>query len=490
MEKNYITFFTIVALLLNYNVCAQVQKGTDLDGEAVGDLSGNAVSMPEANTIAIGAPSNDGTANGAGHVRVYNWNGTSWVQKGADIDGEDGSDSFGIAVSMPDANTLAVGASLNDGENGTNSGHVRVFIWSGSAWEQKGPDIDGENTADSFGSAVSMPDKNTVAIGGYGNDVNGTNAGHVRIYTWNGNFWVQKGGDIDGEAAGDESGRTVSMPDANTVAIGAFLNDGNNTDSGHARVYNWNGSSWVQKGNDLDGEHASDRFGWVVSMPDANTLAVGSRYNSGNGTAAGHVRIFNWNGSSWIQKGSDIDGEQSEDQSGVSLSMPNANTIAIGANRNDGNGSDAGHVRVYTWNGSSWTQRGVDINGENVNDLSGGAVSMPDDDTIAIGASWNSNYAGHTRVYSFAPLSVLENEFADKLKIYPNPSQGDFVVAFEKEYREITVRLMSITGAVLFTEKYHLSKQINLNIAGAKGVYLLEITNEVQQKTMLKVIKE
>ena len=50
--------------------------------------------------------------------------------------------------------------------------------------------------------------------------------------------WNQIGLDIDGEAAGDESGRSVAMNAAgDTVIIGAVDNDGNGDDSGHARVF-------------------------------------------------------------------------------------------------------------------------------------------------------------------------------------------------------------------------------------------------------------
>ncbi len=31
-------------------------------------------------------------------------------------------------------------------------------------------------------------------------------AGHVRVYEYNGSSWIQLGQDIDGEAAGDHSG--------------------------------------------------------------------------------------------------------------------------------------------------------------------------------------------------------------------------------------------------------------------------------------------
>ena len=43
---------------------------------------------------------------------------------------------------------------------------------------------------------------------------------------------------------------------------------------------------------------------------------VGARFNDGNGFNSGHVRIFNWNGSNWVQLGSDIDGEAASDFEG------------------------------------------------------------------------------------------------------------------------------------------------------------------------------
>ena len=50
--------------------------------------------------------------------------------------------------------------------------------------------------------------------------------------------WVQLGDDIDGEAANDWSGTSVSLsPDGTAVAIGAIANGGDYT--GHVRVYSY-----------------------------------------------------------------------------------------------------------------------------------------------------------------------------------------------------------------------------------------------------------
>ena len=107
---------------------------------------------------------------------------------------------------------------------------------------------------------------------------------------------VQLGADIDGEAADDYSGRSVSLSsDGTTVAIGAIGNDGTASVAGHVRVYEWNSgtSSWDQKGADIDGEAADDYSGWSVSLSsDGTKVAIGAHLNDGTARNAGHVRVY------------------------------------------------------------------------------------------------------------------------------------------------------------------------------------------------------
>ena len=74
--------------------------------------------------------------------------------------------------------------------------------------------------------------------------------------------------------------------------------------------------------------------------------------------------------------------------------------VAIGAIFRDGNGnSNSGQVRMYQWDGSTWVQIGQSISGEFSNDQTGFSVSLSSDGTIvAIGAPQNVN-GGHVRVY-------------------------------------------------------------------------------------------
>ena len=83
------------------------------------------------------------------------------------------------------------------------------------------------------------------------------------------------------------------------------------------------------------------------------------------------------------QIGSDIDGEAADDYSGFSVSLSSDGTIvAIGARYNDGNGSFSGHVRVYKNISGTWTKIGDDIDGEAASDISGHSVSLSSDGTI------------------------------------------------------------------------------------------------------------
>ena len=187
---------------------------------------------------------------------------------------------------------------------------MRVYENNNGTWTKIGGDIDGEAAEDSSGSSVSLSsDGSVLAIGAIDNDGSGDESGHVRIYQNINNDWVKIGDDIDGEAAGDESGFSVSLSsDGSIVAIGAYQNDGGGTDSGHVRIYENNNGTWTQIGSDIDGEAAGDSLGYSVSIsPDGTTVAVGAVFNDDNGSNSGHVRIYENNNGTWTKIGGDID---------------------------------------------------------------------------------------------------------------------------------------------------------------------------------------
>lgn len=439
--------FTISLALLCFvchsaNVLAQVQAGSDIYGSAVYDESGGAIAISaDGQRLAIGARLNNGNGVKSGQVRVFERLNNNWVQLGDDIVGEAAYDEFGTAVAWSlDGQRLAVGAPLNDG-NGFNAGHVRVFEFSGEVWVQVGADIDGEAAYDESGGSISLSSRgNRLAIGARLNDGAGFDTGHVRVYQWSGLSWEQLGDDIDGEFAYDESGVSVSLSsEGNRLVIGADKNDGNGSDAGHARVYQWINAQWHQLGGDIDGEAFGDYFGHSVSISaDGTLLAVGAPFNiNGSGANAGHVRAYFWTGGFWAQLGSDIDGEAAYDESGGSISISRDGALLlIGAHRNDGGGINAGHARAYEWSGSAWRQFGDDIEGIAPEDASGFSVSLASyGNQVATGAPLNDGNginSGLVRVFDidvndgFSINAGLNDAWFDPV----TNGQGFFITVF------------------------------------------------------------
>ena len=245
-----------------------------------------------------------------------------------------------------------------------NAGHVRVFERSGDSWVQLGDDIDGEAEGDTSGRSISLSaDGSRVAVGADHNQDGGYKAGHVRVFELSGGGWVQLGADIDGYVF-DESGYSVSLSaNGARVAVGA---PGGGLRAGRVRVFELSsGGGWVQLGADINGEHQRDNSGCSVSLSaDGSRVAVGANGNEGGiynpwphsrpqGYNAGHVRVFELSAGGWLQLGDDIDGEAKGNQNGrsVSLSADGAR-VAMGA---PGHGNrNRGQVRVFEWPTSSW----------------------------------------------------------------------------------------------------------------------------------------
>ncbi len=459
MRFTFIIFFCIPTIALSAQTWTQ--QGLDIDGEAANDLSGFSVSLSsDGSTVAIGASLNNGNGVSAGHVRIYkNKNGT-WTQQGLDIDGEAVRDESGFSVSLSsDGSIVAIGADQNDG-NGNVSGHVRVFQNVNGSWTQVGSDINGEAAADFSGWSVSLSsDGSTVAIGGPGNDGNGSSSGHVRVYKNISGTWTQVGADIDGKAAEDQFARSVSISsDGSIVAMGAPYNDGNGLNSGQVRIYKIISGTWIQQGSDIKGEAADDYSGHSVSLSsDGSTVAIGAPGNDGNGKSAGHVRIYKNISGTWTQIGSDIDGEAADDQSGYSVSLSSDGSIvAVSAPNNVSNGTVSGHVRIYKNKNGTWTQQGTDIDGE----ASGGnwygySVSLSSDGSIvAIGApnnDGNGTDAGHVRVYKTC-------------------------IADSKIETITACNSYTWTNGITYTQSNNTAKDTFVNIAGCDSIVTLNLT--------------
>ena len=156
---------------------------------------------------------------------------------------------------------------------------IPSFVF-GQFWGQIGQDFNGISPNDEFGKSVSMSDDGEVVV--ISAPSNDSDKGYIRVFENVSGIWYQRGQDILGEFAGDRNGESVSVnQDGSVIAIGAPYNDGNTgyvyDNRGEVKIYSWDGVYWNQLGQDIEGEAAGDAFGYSLSLSnDGNTLLVGA----------------------------------------------------------------------------------------------------------------------------------------------------------------------------------------------------------------------
>jgi len=475
--------------------------GPDLDGEAQNDNFGSALSLStDGQFLAVGAEQNDGNGLASGHVRVFQRQGSSWVQRGNDIDGAAAGDQSG-AVAISDDGTRVVIGSPYSNATPIAAGQARVFSYNGTTWTQLGAAINGDAAGDQFGHAVDISsDGNTIVIGAPLSDDNfNTDSGQTRIYGYSGGSWVQKGSSINGEHLFDNSGSSVSLTsDGNRVAIGAYKNDDGGVDAGQVRVFSFNGTNWIQEGLDIDGG-PGDWFGWDVELSEYDYLIVGAPHHSGSGWSENGVArtyIYRNNLNLWQQFGQDLLGESSGDWFGYSVAVSGGSSvIAIGAIKNDGTGQDAGNVKVYQSIGFNWVLY-PQLDGEYAGDWFGYSLDLSYDGKImAVGAinndpSGTAPNTGHVRWLDMSDLVANEevDQSEDTFNVFPNPNDGKFTIELGEVMKNVAVTITTVTGKIVYQNEFQQIKSTELELSNA-GVYFITIAPQNQQAKTLRVIK-
>tara|TARA_Y100000389_G_scaffold160665_1_gene162909 strand:+ start:15715 stop:22326 length:6612 start_codon:yes stop_codon:yes gene_type:complete len=320
-----------------------------------------------------GAYGGGGVAN-TGFVEVYDWDGTTWSQVGERILPQNRGEAFGAGWNFEglgdnlkisgDGSTIAIGVPSFDNDEGTNyDGYVVVYrliggIWTRLAGVTQTPIVQGGSSAITgelyaplgsngwWGCAIALSDDGNRIVITQPGYVSGVYArGSFIVYDWNGSNWVQVGTEVQGPRVDDLTGsrwgdggsihsngwfgKSVDMSaDGSTIVIGAddnYVHKGagsyefvfgiignphtsaiSGRDSqGRVIVYEYDGSDWVKKGSQIVGIEDNDRFGSVVRISDDGTR-IGAVSPGRGSTARGGVRIFDWNGSDWVSAGTEI----------------------------------------------------------------------------------------------------------------------------------------------------------------------------------------
>ena len=260
------------------------------DDPHAGDEFGKAVGI-SGDWIAIGAFLGDDLFTNGGSVYMLQRNGSQWmVFDELYASDTEAYDQLGNFLDLS-SDILLVGVPEKQSA-GYKSGSAYIFEWTGNAWEETAKLFPEDlREGDEFGQAVAIG-QDFIAIGAYKADAPEANGGAVYICQKTDGHWkfIQKVVPPDNEA-GDQFGNALSF-NGNWLAIGAYFDDDNGSNSGSVYLYHQDENSFqlVSKIKPSDGS-AGDAFGAAVSL-DGHLLAVGAYADSDQGFFSGSAYVF------------------------------------------------------------------------------------------------------------------------------------------------------------------------------------------------------
>ena len=373
-----------------------IKIGSDITSGRPGEQTGNSIDINEVgNRVVVGSVAAPNT-NNIGIVQIYELTNSVWVQMGQTLSGVNVCDNFGFSVSMNyTGDRIAVGYYNSCGFIFDRRGTTKIYEWNGAQWIQLGSDIRGLIIDDYSGWSVQLNSAgNRVVISepyGVAGPYSEYGFSTIRVFEYNGSAWIQVGQTLGGGVF-DSPIRQVSINGAGDII--ACASEGEDIISGVTgvvKVYKWDGVQWNSIGN-ITGDVSNFNLGRSLSMNLAgDVLATGAYTSDPN---ARTVCVYEYKNLEWLRVGDAIIGPGVFNRYGDSLSLNyTGNRLAIGNYL--GHAGDIGLVYVYEFDGVNWKAI--------VNTLSGYS-----------GSPSNSRYFGY---------SVGLNKLGDRIAIgSPNDS--------------------------------------------------------------------
>lgn len=458
--------FLSIILITVYTHAQWVQRGSDIDGdpfqlrfsELSSDVTGNLIVH---------------NADNGNFVRVWEFSGVDWNLQ-ATIPGVSG-ESFGSDVSLSsDGTRLAIGA---EDRGALGQGGIDIYQYDGANWTQIGNEILGAQN-EWIGRKVSISGSgDTVITGGTQFDNGGLlDIGTVKVYKYDGSNWNQIGQTFNGSSDDEELGEDVSINDNGTII--AFSSDnyrdpGTNDPVGLVRVYELQGNSWIQLGDDIISD-IDEPIGKSVSLnASGNRIAVGGRtYGLG-----GVVQVYQFNSGQWQIIGQNVLGEISQESFGHSVQLNDQGNLFVAGAPQLSLGGGIGRTRVYRLDGNTWNKINGDIDGE-LNFRGFGysvAINGAGDKIVSCSSTDEFNAEGIIKAYGNDNILGTGHSVTPEIVIYPNPIQNRVHVDFGEYLPEVFIELLDIHGRVLVAEELFNISSVNWNVNLNSGVYFLRI---------------
>ncbi len=314
-----------------------------------------------------------------------------------------------------DGDTLILGAPRGNGDTGT----AYVFVRNGTSWDFQAQLVPSSGFLGAwFGGSVAV--EGDRAVVGARRDIDSTGMiqpGRAYVFERTGTTWTETAV-LEALDAFDTDwfGQSVDLS-GDTIVVGSNFNQATvGFAAGAAYVFVDNGTAWAEQTKLIASDATGgDFFGWDVAV-DQDTIVVGSEFDDDNGSESGSAYVFTRSGIVWTErtKLAPASGAAADDQFGVSVDIENG-TIVVGAIEAPFMAPCCtGSAYVFTGSGATWSQEAqLTPTGGAAGDLFGSSVSL-DGDTLAVGAI-NSDVMGTDSgaAYVFSRVGTVWSQDAE-----------------------------------------------------------------------------
>ena len=351
---------------------------------------------------------------------------STWRQRRATLPVDDPDEQLTLASLGSDATTVA--AYVTAESDRENHRRVRVFDWVDNHWRQRGGNIFTDETAQSAShysiiDADLNSDGNSLCIAELRFERSGLNSWWTGVFDWDGTLWIQRGDALDDDDTGTDITGIKLSSDGDTLIVSSRPQDYSLEDPDQSKVFDWNGSQWLQCGSDLPGAPTGQQT--LTRMNDLGTIVAML-------TTSPQIAIFMliWDGSHWNQQGTEIPVNYKGEFGCVTAISSDGNTVAFRVLGIDDQRHNFDEICAFRWHDFDWQQLGSGITvaaPASTNDAialssDGATVSYAvlgeNQQTMQVYASdWN----GHIWVERSDVLSI---ELSSELAIDPSSNSG------------------------------------------------------------------
>jgi hypothetical protein len=491
------------------------------------DEFGYSVAISEDYAI-VGAPYDDAPQSNQGSAQIYKRDSTKWLFEQTITSGSAGNgDRFGWSVGVS-GNFAIVGEPLDGSTAPVNyekAGAAYIFFrGSSGTWNQSAKlNATDKAAGDEFGNSVAISGDYAI-VGAMLEDHNATggaslnSAGSAYIFKRNANdgTWKQSKKIVATDReAGDMFGVSVSIS-GDYAIVGAYNEDqdktGGNTlnNAGSAYIFKNTAGNWTQANKIV----ASDRGGFDLfghSVAISGDYSIAGAYDEDENQAGGNT-LFSA-GSAYVFKNcvtrrtdvrtacgsfTWINGRKYTTSNDTATFI-----IAKGA----ANGCDSIitlSLTIKSVSDISTSTAGVTIKANNVSatyrwlDCNKNYAVILGQTGSSYTPAVNGNYAVEltengcvdTSVcVNITNVGIVDNTYGNLLRVYPNPTIGNFTIDLGALYNNTLILITDISGKLIDSKSISQSQILNLPIEKPPGIYIISIQSD-DKKAIIRLIKE